>query len=130
MILRSLALAIALTLTAFGCSKTEKEFPADPATPGALVAARESATGRYRLYRVLAADPLPEPIGTRLHLVAYDETTADIQEAARIVKDELHPIHENVVVLARDFLQRDHKVVGYHPVEKGERGKPTAKAGD
>lgn len=130
--LRSIGFAIALAFTAsLGCSKSEAKLPEDPATPGAFIAARESATGRYRLYRVLAADPLPPPIGTKLHLVAYDETTADFKEAKRVVKHTaLTPIHENVIVLGRDFFERDHRVVGFRPVQKDERGKPTAKRGD
>lgn len=117
---RSLVLTLAVAAAASGCSKAEDELP-DPATPGAYIAAKESATGRYRLYHVVAADPLPEPLGTRLHLVAYDETTEDFNAAKRVFKHgTLHPIHENVVVLARDFFQRDHRVVGYRPLKKDD----------
>jgi len=126
--LRALVLSLTLVLISVlgGCSKAEAELP-DPETPGAYIAAKESATGRYRLYRVVAADPLPEPIGTRLHLIAYDETTKDVSEAKRVFKHgTLTPIHENVIVLARDFFKRDHGVVGYRPSNKGKPAKPTS----
>lgn len=120
----------ALVLAALGCSsKADSALPTNPATPGAFVAARESATGRYRIYRVLAANPLPA--GTSLHLVAYDETTADFDEARRLTREAaLHPIHENVVVLERDFVKREHQVIGFRPVSKGERANPTSKTSE
>lgn len=123
---RALVLSLAVALAASACSKAEAELPT-PTTPGAYIAAKESATGRYRLYHVVAADPLPEPLGTRLHLVAYDETTKDFDEAKRVFKHgALHPIHETVIVLARDFFQRDHRVVGYRPLKKDEPAKSAA----
>lgn len=117
----SLLLSAILLATAVGCSKAEAPLPEDPGTIGAIVAARESKTGRYRLYRVVRSEPIPPPLGPKLHLIAYDETGADAAEAGKIAKSaELTPIHENVIVLAGHFLKRDHKVVGYRPVEEGE----------
>ena len=104
----------------FGCSKPEPELPS-PTTPGAYIAAKESQTGRFRLYHVVSAELLPEPIGWKLHLVAYDETTKDFDEAKRVFKHgALHPIHESVVVLGRDFFKREHRVIGYRPPNENE----------
>lgn len=122
---RALVLVLALAGALLGCSKPEAELPS-PTTPGAYIAAKESKTGRYRLYHVVSAEPLPEPIGMKLHLVAYDETTKDFDEAKRVFKHgTLRPIHENVVVLARDFFQREHQVVGYRAPKKDESASTT-----
>lgn len=118
---RSPAFATIFLLAALGCSKGEP-LPEEPTTVGAIVAARESQTGRYRLYRVVSTEPIPPPLGPKLHLVAYDETTADFQEASRLARSaELTPVHENVIVLAGHFLEREHKVVGYRAADKGEQ---------
>jgi len=121
---RALAFALAIASTALGCSKTDAELPS-PTTPGAYIAAKESATGRYRLYHLVETSPIPAELGgPRLHLVAYDETTKDPDDAKRVVKHgTLTPIHENVIVLARDFFQRDHRVVGFRPLKKDEPAK-------
>lgn len=112
--------AFALVFGLLACSKADG-LPKEPATPGAIIAARESATGRYRLYRVVSAEPLPDPLGPKLRLVAFDETTADFKEARQLAKHAaLHPIYDNVVVLGRDFFKREHQVVGFQPLQPGE----------
>lgn len=132
-----MAALLACALGAVGCKSNASAggnppvaAPAqlDEKTPGAFVAAIEK-NGRYRLYRVLAADDLPPPVGTELHLLAYDATAANFDEAAELAKgairatpqhEALRPLYEHLPLRLVDFATRERKVVGWAPLSKAD----------
>src|SRR4051794_27066215 len=88
--------ATAIGLSASGCRSKDEETRAargassadgaNPATTAGVCVAAGESNGRYRLYRVLAAEELPAPMGARLHLIIYEETAPDLDEAAKLAR--------------------------------------------
>jgi len=129
--MRSIALAAALLvgglLLAPACDEPPPPVPAssDPQgkdlVKGAVVAAAESSGG-IRLYKIVHVDDYPPPIGTELHMIAYDPKVDTFQDAALLWKRKqgLKIIVDHVHVQISPFLTRDHRVLLQEPVTDEE----------
>ncbi len=84
---------------------------------GAIVAAAESSGG-IRLYKIIHVDDYPPPIGTELHMIAYDPKVDSFQDAAIVWKRKqgVKVILDHVHVQLQPFLSRDHRVLLVEPV--------------
>lgn len=129
--MRSIALAAALIagglLLGPACEEPPPPVPAssDPEgkdlVKGAVVAAAESSGG-IRLYKIVHVDDFPPPIGTELHMIAYDPKVSSFQDAALLWKRKqgIQVALEHVHVQLQPFLQRDHRALFVEPVTEEE----------
>jgi hypothetical protein len=129
--MRSLALAAAVCAgilsLAPACSRGAPPVPesSDPEgkdlVVGAVVAAAEQSGG-IRLYKIVAVEELPEPLGPDLHMIAYEPKAQTFQEAAELRrKGGMSVVKDHMMVRLANFMPRDHRVISHEAVSDEER---------
>jgi hypothetical protein len=121
-ILRALALLSAL-LAACACTGENQQFklPPELTVRGSFVAAMDDDGKTYLLNRVLLAERFPEDIETVLHMITYQERASSIEQATELAKSQfLYVQSRHNKVLARDYVQREWKVVWFRTLNAEE----------
>ncbi len=132
--MRTVVLLVALSLaTVFGCKSSQPEALPVPASSepegrdlveGAVVAAFETVgtPKKVRLYKVIEVKYFPPPMSDAILMVAYNETGADFQEAARLYQQGgLTVALAHVDVQRHLFRRRDYRVLANVPVTSADR---------
>jgi hypothetical protein len=121
-ILRSLAVFVAL-VSAAACTGENQQFqlPPELTVRGSFVAAMDDDGKTYLLHRVLLAERFPNDIETVLHLITYEERATSVEQATELAQRPfLYVAHPHSKVLARDYVQREWKVVWFRTLNAEE----------
>lgn len=131
--MRTVVFLVAMSLApALGCKSSQPEALPVPASSepegrdlvaGAIVAAFETVgtPPKVRLYKVIEVKYFPPPMSDAIIMVAYNETGADFQEAARLYQQGgLTVAIANVDVQRHLFRRRDYRVLANAPVTSAD----------